>query len=106
MKEQFPTGHGVHVRPSEIAVTQWAYPHTIKSADYLPPIANWEAIRDVDDFHDYLPDGRIAAVPEQSSLEKGRQLVMLAAQDLVKEVQAFSHESSWAGSLGCDSYNT
>jgi creatinine amidohydrolase/Fe(II)-dependent formamide hydrolase-like protein len=31
--------------------------------------------------------------PAQASAEKGRQLVMLAAQGLVQEVQAFSREA-------------
>ncbi|MBO9550389.1 creatininase family protein [Pseudomonas sp.] len=92
-KEQFPTGHGIHATPSEIAVTQWAYPDCIKTADYAPQIANWGPIREALDFRARHPDGRMGSDPAQASPEKGGQLVMLAAQGLVKAVEGFSSES-------------
>ncbi|AMO76578.1 creatininase family protein [Pseudomonas citronellolis] len=92
-REQFPTGHGIHATPTEIAVTQWAYPDFIKSAEYSPRIANWGPIREALDFRARHPDGRMGSDPAQASVEKGRQLVALAAQSLVQEVQAFGDES-------------
>ncbi|GBL57433.1 creatininase [Pseudomonas citronellolis] len=92
-REQFPTGHGIHATPTEIAVTQWAYPDFIKSAEYLPRIANWGPIREALDFRARHPDGRMGSDPAQASIEKGRQLVALAAQGLVQEVQAFGDEA-------------
>ncbi|UUC53312.1 creatininase family protein [Pseudomonas citronellolis] len=92
-REQFPTGHGIHATPTEIAVTQWAYPDFIKSAEYSPRIANWGPIREALDFRARHPDGRMGSDPAQASIEKGRQLVALAAQGLVHEVQAFGDES-------------
>lgn len=87
-----PTGHGIHATPSEIAVTQWAYPACIKTADYAPQVANWGPIREALDFRARHPDGRMGSDPGQASPEKGRQLVMMAVQGLVKVVDQFTSE--------------
>ncbi|WP_460043048.1 creatininase family protein [Pseudomonas sp. S2_H01] len=91
-REQFPTGHGAHATPSEIAVTQWAYPEAIKEAHYSPQIADSGPIREAHDFRARYPDGRMGSDPAQATPEKGRALVMLAVESLVREVAAFSHE--------------
>ena len=91
-KEQFPTGHGAHATPSEIAVTQWAYPDSIKTADYSPRIGHSGPIREAHDFRARYPDGRMGSDPAQASPEKGEALVRLAAQSLIKEVAEFSQE--------------
>ncbi|NWA02362.1 creatininase family protein [Pseudomonas gingeri] len=92
-RQQFPTGHGSHATPSEIAITQWAYPDAIKSAEYSPQIAPSGPIREALDFRARHPDGRMGSDPALATPEKGRELVMLAAQSLVRELDAFSRES-------------
>ncbi|MCA3719852.1 creatininase family protein [Phenylobacterium sp.] len=94
---QFPTGHGSHATPSEIAVTQWAYPDAIKTASYAPQIAPTGPIREAADFRARYPDGRMGSDPAQATPEKGGELVTLAAEGLVKEVAAFAAEVSPAG---------
>ncbi len=89
---QFPTGHGSHATPSEIAVTQWAYPDNIKTADYAPQIAPTGPIREAVDFRARYPDGRMGSDPAQATPEKGGELVALAAQGLLEEVAAFAAE--------------
>ena len=90
----FPTGHGVHATPSEIAVTQWAYPDSIKAANYAPQIAPNGPIREAADFRARFPDGRMGSDPGQASPEKGRELVDLAARELIKDVEAFAGEEA------------
>ncbi|QCP50666.1 creatininase family protein [Trinickia violacea] len=92
-REQFPTGHGSHATPSEIAITQWALPGSIKSADYTPQIAPTGPIREALEFRARYPDGRIGSDPAQASPDKGGELVKLAAQSLVRELAAFSDEA-------------
>lgn len=89
---QFPTGHGSHATPSEIAVTQWAYPDAIKVASYAPQIAPTGAIREAADFRASFPDGRMGSDPALATPEKGGELVALAAKGLISEVAAFSAE--------------
>ena len=91
-RRQFPTGHGSHATPSEIAVTQWAYPDAIKSANYAPQIAPTGPIREALDFRARYPDGRMGSDPAQATPEKGGELVALAAKGLIEDVAAFSAE--------------
>jgi creatinine amidohydrolase/Fe(II)-dependent formamide hydrolase-like protein len=89
---QFPTGHGSHATPSEIAITQWGLPHAIKAANYAPQIAPTGPIREAADFRARYPDGRMGSDPAQASPEKGAELVAAAASALVDDVAAFSAE--------------
>ena len=88
-REQFPTGHGSHATPSEIAVTQWAYPDAIKAANYAPQIASSGPIRESSDFRKRHPDGRMGSDPGLATPEKGGELVKLAVAGLIEEVKAF-----------------
>ncbi len=89
---QFPSGHGSHATPSEIAITQWAYPHAIKAADYAPQIAPSGPIREGLDFRARHPDGRMGSDPALATPEKGGELVALAAKGLTADLAAFAAE--------------
>ena len=89
---QFPTGHCSHATPSEIAITQWAYPHAIKAANYAPQVAPTGPIREARDFRARYADGRMGSDPGQATPEKGGELVLAAAQALVEDVAMFAAE--------------
>jgi creatinine amidohydrolase len=91
---QFPTGHGSHATPSEIAITQWAYPDHIKAANYAPQVAPTGPIREALDFRTRFADGRMGSDPGQATPEKGGELVAQAARSLLAEVAAFSGEAA------------
>jgi creatinine amidohydrolase/Fe(II)-dependent formamide hydrolase-like protein len=92
-REQFQVGHGSHATPSEIAVTQWAYPDHIKTANYAPQIAGSGAIREALDFRARHPDGRMGSDPLLATPEKGGALVDMAAKSLVEDVASFAAET-------------
>jgi creatinine amidohydrolase/Fe(II)-dependent formamide hydrolase-like protein len=89
---QFPVGHGSHATPSEIAVTQWAYPDFIKTANYAPQIAPTGPIREALDFRARYADGRMGSDPALATPEKGGELVALAAKALIEDVAGFARE--------------
>ena len=82
----------MHATPSEIAVTQAAYPDRIKTADYSPQIAPSGPIRDALDYRARFPDGRIGSDPAQASPEKGQTIIDAAVPALLKDVADFSNE--------------
>lgn len=91
---QFPSGHGSHATPSEIAVTQWAYPDSIKAANYAPQVAPTGPIREAMDFRARYADGRMGSDPAQATPEKGGELVAAAAAALIEEVAEFGAETA------------
>lgn len=94
-REQFPVGHGSHATPSEIAVTQAAYPDRIKTAaaPLEPRIAPNGPIRDALDYRARFPDGRIGSDPLLATPEKGQALIDRAVASLIAEVKAFEAEA-------------
>ncbi|WP_312134415.1 creatininase family protein [Brevundimonas sp.] len=88
----FPTGHGSHATPSEIAVTYAAYPDRVKTASYEPKIAPNGPIRDANDYRARFPDGRIGSDPAQATPEKGQQIIDFAVPALIADVNAFANE--------------
>ncbi len=88
----FPVGHGSHATPSEIAITQSAYPGSIKSAVLTPKIAPTGPIRDALDYRARFADGRIGSDPTLASPEKGAQLIAAACVALLQDVAEFSRE--------------
>ncbi|CAN5219861.1 creatininase family protein [soil metagenome] len=88
----FPTGHGMHATPSEIAVTQAAYPHRIKTVAYSPTIAPNGPIREALDYRARFPDGRIGSDPGQATPEKGRTIIDAAIPALIRDVTVFAAE--------------
>jgi len=91
---QFPTGHGSHATPSEIAITQWAYPDAIKAANYAPQVAPTGPIREARDFRARYADGRMGSDPGQATPEKGGELVAAAVKALLADVAAFDAEEA------------
>ena len=92
VNKEFPSGHGSHATPSEIAVTQFAYPQSIKSANYAPRVAGSGPIREALDFRARHPDGRMGSDPGLATPERGEMLVRTAVTGLLREVEAFSSE--------------
>lgn len=91
-EELFPTGHGSHATPSEIAITQSAYPESIKTVALSPRVAPVGPIRDAGDYRARFPDGRIGSDPLNATPEKGKQLIAAAAAALLQDVSQFSAE--------------
>jgi creatinine amidohydrolase/Fe(II)-dependent formamide hydrolase-like protein len=88
----YPTGHGSHATPSEIAVTFAAYPDHVKSAAMEPKIAPDGPIRDALDYRARFPDGRIGSDSSLATIEDGRTLIEAAAKGLVDDVAKFTAE--------------
>ncbi len=89
-KKLYPTGHGSHATPSEVAVTYFAYPQAIKEAALDPEIAPSGPIRGAEDYRKRFPDGRIGSNPGLATPEDGQKIVELAAKKLVVDYKKFA----------------
>lgn len=84
-KELYGEAEGAHATPSEVAVTQFAFPDAIKSAPLDPPVAPWGDFADAADYRRAFPDGRIGSNPGLASPEAGSRLYEAAVAALSKD---------------------
>jgi creatinine amidohydrolase len=84
-KELYGDAEGSHATPSEVSVTQFAYPEAIKSAPLIPEIAPRGDFSDAADYRRNFPDGRIGSNSALATPEAGRRLYDAAVAALTKD---------------------
>jgi len=92
-KELFGDRDGSHATASEISVTQYALPESIKGAALDPPLAPaGSGFTDAADFRRRYPDGRIGSDPSLAAPSHGEQLYRLAVDGLAEDYRHFLAE--------------
>jgi len=89
-KEIFGDQDGSHATASEVALTQYAYPETIKRVTLDPPKAPSGRFYGPADFRRRFPDGRIGSNPGLATPEKGQRIFEAAVPDLAKMYREFA----------------
>jgi len=88
-KELFGDREGSHATPSEVSVTQFAYPEAIKRKGMAPIGPKPRDFADADDYRRLFPDGRIGSDPTLASPEHGKRLVEAAVHDISADYKHF-----------------
>ena len=88
-KELYGDAEGSHATPSEVAITQFAYPGAIKSAVLDPPVAPRGHFADAADYRRKFPDGRIGSNPALATPDAGRRLYEAAVGAIVRDYQGW-----------------
>ncbi|WP_448191751.1 creatininase family protein [Azospirillum sp. sgz301742] len=92
-KELYPNAEGSHATPSEVSVTQFAYPEAIKTAAMAPQVAPSGGFHDARDFRRRYPDGRIGSDPSLARPEHGQRLLEAAAGAIAEQYRTFVSET-------------
>ncbi len=88
-EELYGEAEGSHATPSEVSLTQYAFPETIKRAAMSPEIAPKGPIYDARDYRHRFPDGRIGSNPALASPEAGKRLLDTAVEEVGAEYLRF-----------------
>lgn len=91
-KELFGSKEGSHATPSEVSVTQYAFPDAIKDGAMEPEVAGSGGFYDARDFRRRHPDGRIGSAPGLARPEHGKRLVEAAVTAISRQYASFLAE--------------
>ncbi len=81
-KELYGNQEGSHATPSEVAVTQYIYPESIKQAPLSSEVGTGHKIYGPSSFRASYPDGRMGSNPALATPEHGQQFYELAVKEL------------------------
>lgn len=89
-RELYGDSEGSHATPSEVSVTQYAFPHAIKQVAMDPKIGpKGHEFADSADYRRRFPDGRMGSDPSLSTPEAGKRLYDTAVEEISNEYKAF-----------------
>jgi creatinine amidohydrolase len=89
-KELYGDQEGSHATPSEVAVTQYLYPDSIKTAHLDPlPTSGGHGIYSAADFRRSYPDGRMGSNPSLATPAHGQRFFDAAVAELSTNYQKF-----------------
>jgi creatinine amidohydrolase len=83
-KELYGDQEGSHATPSEVALTQYLYPESIKQVPLSSEVARGYPIYGANDFRLHYPDGRMGSNPALATPEHGKRFYDLAVEELSK----------------------
>jgi creatinine amidohydrolase len=92
-KDVFGDDEGSHATASEVAVTQYAFPNTIKQVPLDPPRAPSGRFHGPADYRRRFPDGRIGSNPGRATPELGQRFYETAVGQLAKTYTGFLGEN-------------
>lgn len=88
-KEVYGAKDGAHATPSEIALTQYLHPDSIKTPPEKLAKAPMGGFRDAEDYRQKFPDGRIGADSEMANIKDGEKLYKAAVKDVAADYANF-----------------
>jgi len=89
VRELYGNQEGYHATPSEIAVTMYLYPDSIKNAPLSESVNKDSRIYSPEEFRNRYPDGRMGSNPALAKIEHGQQLFELSVKELVNQYKEF-----------------
>ncbi|MBM3648407.1 MAG: creatininase family protein [Alphaproteobacteria bacterium] len=89
-QELYPSGHGSHATPSEVALTWYKYPETMQQKPMEPRIAPNGSFADAEDYRRAFPDGRIGADPNLATPEHGKRIYDLAVEEVARDYEKWA----------------
>ena len=93
-EELYGNQEGSHATPSEVALTQYVYPESIKQAKLSPTVApKGRSIYNPTDFREFYADGRMGSNPDLATPEQGKQFYEIAVKDLTNSYLQFLQEA-------------
>ena len=88
-KQLYGDQEGSHATPSEVALTQYVYPESIKQAELSAEVGRGHKIFGAADFRRRFPDGRMGSNPALATPDHGRQFYELAVKELSNQYLEF-----------------
>lgn len=92
-RQLYGNQEGFHATPSEVAVTQYVYPDSIKHAPLSATVASGHPIYSAVDFRRRYPDGRMGSNPDLATPEHGQKFYKTAVQELSQSYLKFVNET-------------